>query len=167
MMIWLNISLALVIIISYRYLISWLEGPGSISALFQGPGRRLGSTLWLCPGGFQRFSICLKLYGREEQSARDFATYPCNLQQVGFKGDRGVFRCYGDESPTGLRQRTGACEEVLTIGTGMRGHSGGRPGYPGLPRRELRRQFEHGPQDAWLYEGTIKDDLRFGNPRCH
>lgn len=32
-----------------------------------------------------------------------------------------------------------------------------------LPRQELRRQFGMVLQDAWLYEGTIKDNLRFGN----
>ena len=32
-----------------------------------------------------------------------------------------------------------------------------------LPRQELRQQFGMVLQDAWLYEGTIKDNLRFGN----
>jgi len=32
-----------------------------------------------------------------------------------------------------------------------------------LTRKDLRRQFGMVLQDAWLYEGTIKDNLRFGN----
>jgi len=32
-----------------------------------------------------------------------------------------------------------------------------------LSRQEYRRQFGIVLQDAWLYEGTIKENLRFGN----
>lgn len=32
-----------------------------------------------------------------------------------------------------------------------------------MSRQEYRRQFGIVLQDAWLYEGTIKENLRFGN----
>lgn len=32
-----------------------------------------------------------------------------------------------------------------------------------LSRQDYRRQFGMVLQDAWLYEGTIKENLRFGN----
>ena len=32
-----------------------------------------------------------------------------------------------------------------------------------LPRQDYRKQFGMVLQDAWLYEGTIKENLRFGN----
>ena len=32
-----------------------------------------------------------------------------------------------------------------------------------LSRQDYRKQFGMVLQDAWLYEGTIKENLRFGN----